>query len=86
MPRHDYLWQAPFSPRSGKITKDQIIESLQFLEMSRPQRVIPEYNNVMYTVAGEATTKGLNMQTLRRESLIYFGKTTWKQSCFNPLA
>ena len=29
--------------------------------MSRPQRVIPEYNNVMYTVAGEATTKGLNM-------------------------
>ena len=34
--------------------------------MSRPQRVIPEYNNVMYTVAGEATTKGLNM--LNRES------------------
>eukprot|EP00944_MAST-04C_sp_MAST-4C-sp1_P008654 g8654.t1 len=61
MPRHDYLWQSPFSPRSGKITKDQIIESVQFLEMSRPQRVIPEYNNVMYTVAGEATTKGLNM-------------------------
>ena len=61
MPRHDNIWQQPFSPRSGKITRKEIIESIQFLEMSRPQRIIAEYNNVMYTVAGAATANGMNI-------------------------
>jgi CubicO group peptidase (beta-lactamase class C family) len=61
MPRHDNLWQQPFSPRSGKMTRKQIIQTLPFLEMSRPQRIKAEYNNVMYTVAGVATANGFNI-------------------------
>jgi CubicO group peptidase (beta-lactamase class C family) len=59
LPRHDSIWQEPYGLRIG-VSRKTIVDLVQYLQHSSPIRYKFTYNNIMYTVAGEAIAKALN--------------------------
>jgi len=59
LPRHDSIWQEPYGLRLG-LSRQTLVDSIQYLQHSSPIRYKFTYNNIMYTVAGEAIAKALN--------------------------
>ena len=82
LPRHDKMWQFPFSPREG-LTRDQLLHSLQFLEHNTPQRTQFTYSNLLFTVGGMATSGGLNR--LDQSSVDKEWEDHIKDEIFTPL-
>ena len=68
LPRHDSIWQQPYGLRVG-ISRKSLINSIQYLQHSSPIRYKFTYNNIMYSVAGEAIAHALNSWRMQNNVL-----------------
>jgi CubicO group peptidase (beta-lactamase class C family) len=77
LPRHDLVWY------SSSFTREQLVEKLRYLELSKPLRSKLQYNNLMFLTAGYLGGKidGTSWEeTVRQRVLEPLGMTSTKFS------